>query len=355
MANVTINTNLTRVTDSQSTTTSISLDGVPNTSSTIITNRTFTANTNCTFTKVPQISFRKTNNPESYSYSVTKNTNGSYSFTVNYLRPTSTLPTTDIIEFFSSAKINAKPAVKSIYGWNIKTNPIRPDGENRTLKISGDPKATLKIKVTENPRIGFTANESVFIKEFIATIGSEGTYEKVIAFPKTTLATSYRIILNENIAGTFKNGVSNPPITIPIYKWPLQQVKLEIIETGDTSWVLPAASVTNAFYLYSGAFGTTSHQKEFSFTCTHTADISADGTFTPADFTRVTGQGSTLDAGRHPLVDAEITYTDLSYTINNTVSPNTVTISGKLNIKHGYDAGGHTYITLNINDILNHA
>lgn len=355
MANVTINTNLTRVTDSQSTTTTVSLDGVPNTSSTIITSRTFTANTNCTFTKIPQISFEKTSNPESYNYSVKKNNNGSYSFTVNYLRPTTTLPTTDVIEFFSFAKINAKPTVNSIYGWNMKTNTIKPDGEKRSLKISGDPKATLKIKVTENPRIGPNSNEVVFIKEFVATIGEDGIFERIISFPKTTLATSYRVIISENIVGTFKNGVVNPPITIHLHQWPLQQVRLEIIESGDTTWVLPAASVTNAFYLYSGAFRSTNRDQEFSFTCTHTGNITADGTFTSADFTQVSGQSSTLDLNIHPLVAAEIDYSELSYTIDNTASPKTVAISGKLNIKHGYDAGGHTYITLNINDILNHA
>ena len=87
MANVTINTSLTKVNDSHSGVTSVSLDGVPNTSATIIANRTFTPDSNSTFTKIPHVSFVKTSNPNSYSYSVVKNNNGSYSFTVNYLRP----------------------------------------------------------------------------------------------------------------------------------------------------------------------------------------------------------------------------------------------------------------------------
>ena len=427
MANVTINTNLTRVTDDQSATTTISLDGVPNTSSTIITNRTFTVNTNCTFTKIPQISFEKTSNPESYSYSVKKNNNGSYSFTVNYLRPITTLPTTDIIEFFSTAKTTAKSSGNKIYGWNMKTTVIRTDGERRTLKIAGDPKATVKIKVTENPRIGPNANETVFVKEFIATIDNNGTYETSISFPATTLATSYRVTISENINDTFNSGLINPTI-IHLHQWPLQQVKLEIIETSDTTWVLPAASVTNAFYLYSSPFGITNHNQEFSFACTHTGDISAytatddtngafsgttmtmdtsyvtkkiqvgytitgtniasgtvitavnvggdpkvftinnaptsevaDGTtitftavFVGENFTQVDGTSSTLDLTTHPLVSTDIIYSELSYVIDNTASPNTVTISGKLAIKHGYDAGGYSYVTLNINDILKH-
>jgi hypothetical protein len=355
MANVTINTNITNITDSQSTTTSVSLDGVPNTSSTIITSRTFTPNTNCTFTKIPHISFTKTNNPEDYNYSVKKNGDGSYSFTVNYRRPIAVLPTTDIIEFFGLARINKPVVGNKIYGWNMKTGRINYKGERRVLKIVGDPGATLKIKVTKNPRKAPESNETSLVNEFVATIANNGTYETGIQFPATTLATSYRVILTENISGTFTNGLVTTPTIIYLPQWPLQQVKLQIIETSDTSWTLPSSGINSDYYLYSGAQGSTSANESFSFSCSHASDISADGTFTHADFTQVTGQSATLDTVRHPLVDARVTYKNLTYKIDNTVNPNTVVITGKLDIKHGYDAGGHTYITLNINDILNHA
>ena len=229
---------------------------------------------------------------------------------------------------------------------------VSPNGESRALSITGDPGAKLKVAVTENPRISPESYSVDIVKEFIATIDVNGGFKLIIDLPASTLATSYRVILTELISGTFVGGLIGSPITIHLNQWPLQQTKLEIIETSDTTWVLPAASVTNAFYYFSGKRGTTSHKQAFSFSCTHTADISADGTFTAADFTQVTGQSSTLT---DTTLDSVVSYNELSYVIDNTVSPNTVVITGEITIVHGFDAGGHTYITLNINDILNHA
>jgi len=355
MANVTINTNLTQVTDSQSTKTSAVLDGVPNTSSVIIAGRTFTPNANCIFTKIPHVSFAKTSDPNRYSYSVVKNTDGSYSFTVNYFRPLSP-PTTDIIEFFAEAKTNATVLENRIYGWNMITTEVFPYGETRTLVVTGDPGAQLKIAVTNNPLATPIANETFIVSEYIATIGQDGTHSKVINFPLSTVATEYRVVLTKYGNNIFTGGLPNSPTTIFLNQWPYQQTKLEIIETSDTTWGLPAASVNNAFYYYSGLRGSKTLEADFSFTCTHSADISVDGTFTADDFTQVTGQSATITNGPGSVTqESLVTYKDLTTTIDNTASPNSVVISGKITIEHGYDAGGHTYITLNVNDILNHA
>lgn len=354
MANVTIQTNITNITDSQSTTTSVSLDGVPNTSFAVISGRKFTANTNYTFTSIPRISFDKTSNPNSYSYSLTKNNDGSYSFDVNYLRPISTLPTTDIIEFFGAAKLNIKPAGNKIYGWNLNTKNIRSSGENRVVRTVGDPGATYKLQVVERPIIGPVSNQVDICKEYVATINSDGTHEKMIHFPKSSLFTTYRVILSENVSNTFANNILSPT-SIDILQYPLQQVKLQIIESGDTTWALPSAGVDSDYFLYSSQTSLSTGPYDFSFACTHTGDISADGTFTAADFTKTEGSGATLDLVKHPIKSTSVKFTNLSYTINNDVSPNTVTITGTIQIRHGYDAGGQTLITLNINDILNHA
>ena len=354
MANVTIKTNINQVTDSQSTVLTASLDGVPNTSVTVVNRRTFTPKTNCKFTKIPHVSFVKTSDPNKYSYSVVKGNDGSYSFTVRYSRPLSP-PTTDMIEFFAEAKTNATVLGNKVYGWNMATTEISPYGESRTLTITGDPKAKLKIAVTNNPFISPISNETYLVNEYVATIGSDGTYSKVIDFPLSTLATEYRIVLTKYGNSAFSGGLTNSPTTIFLNQWPYQQTKLEIIETSDTTWVLPAASVNNAFYYYSGLRGSKTLEADFSFTCTHTGDISADGTFTEDDFTQVTGQGATITShGGSVQQDSVVTYKNLLATIDNDASPNSVVISGKITIEHGYDAGGHTYITLNINDILNH-
>lgn len=352
MANVTINTSLTKVSDNQSVITSVSLDGIPNTSSTIITSRTFTPDSNSTFTKIPHVSFVKTSDPNSYSYSVVKNNNGSYSFTVNYLRPLKS-PTTDVIEFFAEAKSNAVVLGNKVYGWNMDTTEVFPYGETRTLNITGDPDARLKIAVTNNPFIGPNANETHIISEYIATIGSEGVYSKAIDFPASTLATEYRVVLTEYAESNFTAGLTTSPTTIFLNQWPYQQTKLEIVEVGETSWTLPTASVNNAFYYYSGLRGSKTLNADFSFTCTNPGDISETGTFTSEDFTQVTGQSATITShGGSVQQDSVVTYNNLTRTIDNTASPNSVVISGKITIEHGYDAGGHTYITLNINDIL---
>jgi len=344
MANVTIKTNISGVTDSASGTLSYALTSVPNTSSEIITNRTFTPNTNCSFTKPPHISFVKTKEPNRYSYSVVKNIDGSYSFTVNYLSPL-VKPTTDVIEFFAEAKTNAVVSGDKIYGWNIKTNDINPDGEARTLSVTGDPKAKLKISVTENPRIGPNSNASFMVKEFTATIGDDGVYNLTIDFPSTSLAVDYRIILTEFKSGTFTGGLSQTPTTIHMHQWPLQQTKLQIIDTHG-NLTLPATTINNAFVYFSGIRGQKTLRQDFSFTVTHANNLTYAGGFPLSRFTQVTGQGSTLTDDTIPSI---VTYDNLAVTIDNTTSPKSAVVSGQITITHGYDAGGHTYITLDAN------
>jgi hypothetical protein len=351
MANVTINTNITGVDDDQSSTLSASLDGVPNSVSTIITSRKFTPKTNYKFVAIPHVSFMKTSDPNRYNYSVIKGTDESYSFTVNYSRPLSSPPTADVIEFFAKAKANVAAVGDKIYGWNMKTTSVSPYGESRTLNITGDPGAKLKIAVTENPKIGPESNAVYIVDEFTAYIGIDGLYSTILNFPSTTLNTNYRILLTESVSSTFSGGLKQSPTTIYLEQWPLQQTKLQIIETGDTSWVLPSGGINSDYFYYSGKKGTKSTFTDFSFTCTHANDISADGVFTSADFTQVTGQDSTLS---EETVDSTVQYRNLSYTIDNT-GTQSVIISGQISVTHGFDAGGHTYITLNINDILNHA
>ena len=165
MAEAIITTSINNATDSQSNTLAVSIDGVPNTVSTIITNRIFTPKTNYKFTKPPHISFTKTSNPNRYSYSSVNYNDGSYGFTVKYHHALKQ-PTTDIIEFFSETKASAVSTSKKIFGWNIKTTDVNPSGESRTLNVTGDAYARVKISVTQNPKIGPTANETILVKGF---------------------------------------------------------------------------------------------------------------------------------------------------------------------------------------------
>lgn len=352
MANATIKTSISNITDNQAATTSVSIDGTPNTVSSIITNRTFTPKNNFKFTKQPVVSFAKTSNPNNYNSTVAKNLDGSHSFTIKYLHTTSTTPTTDVIEFFGEAKTNVNAVESKVLGFNIDQSDIKTHGESRTLKVTGNPNSKLKIKVTQNPNISPISNAVDLVKEFTAVIGNDGVYTTVISFPQTTLATGYRVILTEFTSGTFGGSLKESPTTIFLKQWPYQQTKLEIIESGDTTWGLPSAGVNSSFFYYSGTRGSSSLEQEFAFTCTHSANITADGTFTVDDFTQVTGQSSTLT---EDTIVSAVSYKNVTTTIDNAVSPKSAVISGKITIRHGYDAGGHTLITLNVNDILNHA
>ena len=76
--------------------------------------------------------------------------------------------------------------------------------------------------------------------------------------------------------------------------------------------------------------------------------------FTSDKFTQVTGQGATASDMQTSSI---VTYDNLKTEISGT----SVVISGQITVRHGYDhynettnVLGYTYITLNINDILNH-
>lgn len=352
MANATINSTGSNVIDSQSSILSVSLDGVPNTVSTIIANRKITPSTNYKFTKQPHVSFAKTANPNRYSYSGVTNLDGSYSFTVKYHHALKQ-PVSDVIEFFAEAKTDKALVSRKVFGWNMVDKELRPSGETRKLKLTGDPGARVRYKVTQVPLLLQIANSVEIHPENTVVIGDDGCYETFIKFPSTTTQVSYRITLLPEANTTFGVNLVNSS-TIILRQWPFQKTKLQIIEAGDTTWVLPSSGVGSDHFIYSKVRGATSYKQEFSFTCTHTGDISfknVANVIVPADFTQTIVGASPSDT----TIDSIVTYDKLEYVINNAVSPNTVVITGIITVLHGYDAGGETRITLNVNDILLHA
>lgn len=352
MANVTINSTGSNVTDSQSSILLVSLDGVPNTVSTIITNRKITPKTNYKFTKQPHVSFVKTANPNRYSYSGVTNLDGSYSFTVKYHHALKQ-PTSDVIEFFAEAKTNKTLVSRKAFGWNMVDKEVVPSGETRKLKLTGDPGARVRYKVTQVPLVLPVANSVDIHPESTVVIGDDGCYETFITFPSTTTLVNYRITLSPEANTAFGTGLVNSS-TITLRQWPFHQTFLQIIETGDTTWVLPSSGVGSDHFIYSKVRGGTSHRQEFSFTCKHSGDISfknSSNIIVPANFIQTVTGASTSET----TIESRVTYNELKYVIDNAVSPNTVIITGQITIAHGYDAGGRTNIKLNVNDILLHA
>lgn len=350
MANVTIKSTGSNVIDNQSSTLSVSLDGVPNTVSTIITDRKITPTINYKFTKQPHVSFIKTSDPNRYSYSVVTNLDGSYSFTVKY-HHSLTQPTNDIIEFFAEAKTDKDLVSRKVFGWNMTDKEITPSGETRILKLTGDPGARVKYSVVKKTVESSPTSVTIHPLNTVV-IGDNGFYETAITFPSATQRFNYTITLLPEANTTFSTELTNSSVII-LRQWPFQKTKLQIIETNDTTWVLPTAGVNSDHFLYSKSRGSTSYREEFTFTCTHTGDITfknSSGVIVPANFTQAI-TGATVP---NP-IQSRVTYNELNYVIDNTASPNTVVITGQITIAHEYDAGGETLITLNVNDILLHA
>lgn len=421
MANVTIKTNLTNVADGASSTTSASLDGIPFTTSTIINSRVFTINTNHTFTVEPFIDLSGVSVPTDYSVTTTKVAGTSKTFTVKYHHPLKP-PTTDVIQFFATAKLNPIRSNNKIYNYQINEKEINGNGESRVLTVNGNPNSSFSLDVTKNPKINPIGDQTIIdgpLSYYV--VDDEGKYETTIRFPKTTLLTNYKVKLSERISGSF-SGISNPS-TVTLTQYPLHQLKLELLETTFTSWTIPSVDFTSNPLYFSGpkgefstvpfsfivtsgtnistsvtdtvdgAFTGTTMTLDTNYATKHTAvgDIIsgtsivsgttitavnvggvndrytisqapsaevADGatitftkpSFTPSSFTQVTGQSSTLT---DTAIDSIIEYSGLKAEIRSGLR--SVEISGNLKIVHGYDSGGHTYLTLNINDILYYA
>ena len=125
-----------------------------------------------------------------------------------------------------------------------------------------------------------------------------------------------------------------------------------MVADGGLSTTLPADSVNNRFYYYSNIKGGTTYNNYFSFTVTKAANLATKDEFTTSSFTQATATSSTLT---DTAIDSVVEYSNLSITINNSVSPKTARIEGFLKITHGYDSGGHTLITLDVNNILQNA
>ena len=361
MARVTINTDLKNITDSASSTSSASLDGVPFNTSTIISSRVFTKASNTSYVVEPYVSFKETSNPSDYSYTRThSDDDGTTTFTVKYRHPL-TPPKTDIIEFLGEAKTQLSASTSKIYSYKIKDTNISPLGERRYLKIYGDPNAVLKVDVTKNPRINPEGDATSIINgEKTVLIGESGSYTLPITFPSTTLKTYYRIKLTEIDSGSFPLDMQSP-FTATIGQYPLCEVRLTISGSisGTGTTVLTSPTTLKWFGRKGGTL-----ENNFKFIVTKTVDIEAKGTFENADFTQTDKTSATLtdtleyDGGSglaFGYVPTTINFTNLQITFDNTLSPNQAVIEGSVRIKFGYNSGGHTAVALGVDDIIQNA
>ena len=361
MARVSIQTDLKNITDGASSTVSASLDGVPFTTSTIISSRVFTKASNTSYITEPYVSFNKTKTPSDYTYTRTQdNSAGTTTFTVKYRHPLKP-PTTDVIEFLGEAKTDLAVSTGKIYSYKIKDERLNPLGETRFLKIYGDPNTALKLDVTKNPRVNPEGDATSIINgEKTVLIGENGSYTTPIIFPSTTLKTSYRVKLTEIEEGSFPLDMASP-FTTTIDQFPTCEVRLiisgTIASTGTTALTAPTT------LKYFGKTGSTL-MTTFKFVATKTVDIEAKGTFEPADFTQTDKTSSTLTDTEdyregtglaYGYIPTTVDFSNLSISFNNNLTPNEAVIEGTIRIKFGYNSGGHTAIALGVGDIIQNA
>lgn len=345
MARVNIKTYLTNITDGAASTTNVSLAGVPLETSTIISTRVFTKKTNTVYIVEPYVSFKRTSVPSDYTYTRTHDASvGTTTFTIKYRHPLKP-PAADIIEFFGEAKYKTTGATTKIYSYKINDREIHPNGESRVLTLYGSPYVAAKLHVTENPKIGPIANSKNIVAEETVFIDRDGKYETPIRFPRAALLKNYKIKLTEVNSGTFPSDMSSPH-TITLTQYPFTQVRLTISDSA-LGTTLPSTTT----YKYSGKKGIALYKK-FKFKVSKSVDLAVKGTFTSGDFTQVDGTSSTVS---DTLINTLIEYSGLKITIDNTVSPNTAIIEGIARISLGYNSGGYTQVTLDVNNILQNA
>ena len=287
MANLTIKTNLINVSDSASSTTSVSLDGVPSKTVNIITDRVFTVSTGHEFVTKPYIIWN-VNNRSSYNVVKTE-TSTTTTFTVKYNRPLNP-PSTDVITFYAKAKKSKTPSGINIHNINIDTRNIKSIGETRLISVYGDIGARFNLDVLTWPKISPNANGTTMIggtKTY--TIGANGVFNKGITFPSTTELTDYKIVLTEEVSGSFTNSLKTPH-NIIISQYPQSQVQLLVTDGGSVS-----DSITPATTYFPGEYRT----------------------FTPGSFSiAVVKNSDDLFSGQTDTVDGAFSGTTMTLTTN---------------------------------------
>ena len=361
MARASIQTDLKNITDGASSTVSASLDGTPFTTSTIISSRVFTKASNTNYSTEPYVDFSGTSNPSDYTFTRTHDASaGTTTFTVKYRHPLKP-PKTDVIRFFGEAKTSIAASSNKIHSYKTDESLLSSTGGPRNLVIYGDPHVALTLDVLKTPKRysgSFGENVSLIDGESTVVIGPDGKYKTKINYPPTALLTDYQIKLTEYTSGSF--GINlNSPTTVTVTQYPECEVRLTLSDSA-LGTTLPSTTT----YKYFGEFNTTKYVK-FTYVVTKSADLAvkyAKG-FTALDLKKVdrtsasisdtTEIASNVFEGEYR--ETRVDYKDLKITIDNDLSPNQAIIEGLLKIDFGYNSGGHTLITLNVNDILKNA
>jgi hypothetical protein len=362
MANAIFETKLSNIKDTGSSVSTIDLTGfVPFSRNTIVSSRKFTPRTNHAFSVLPTVDFSKTSTPSRYSYTTTNTTDANGIVTavtidVFYIAPLNNEDVTDIITFTGQAKHSPNVSNNKIYDFNYSEKLIPSQGCSRTLKIYGDPLATCTIDFSTYPLINPNADGvSLISGPKSITIPENGVHEESTRIPKTTILTKYKITIKEDTANTFQNILT--PTEKILTQYPTQHTRLTLSDSA-LGTTLPATTQFNFYHDYKDNntaydfFTFQVYKNTFNFALKPTA-------FDSSLFGITSGSGATYTT--HTVEKTDIEFFDLNVEIDNDgVTSGDATrayavISGRMKILSGYDAGGRTDVTLNVNDILKSA
>ena len=124
--------------------------GTPGVALTAFT-QTFTAKTNFVFNVPPSIDFSNVSDPSDYSVTVTdtKNSKGIVTvrlFSIVYT-PDVLQPSSDEIIFVANAEPGYNPSTGNIYSYELDTSYLKSTGDNRSIKMYGDPGAVITVQI----------------------------------------------------------------------------------------------------------------------------------------------------------------------------------------------------------------
>ena len=359
MAQVIFETKLNNVNDTGGTVSSVGLTGfVPFSRNSIVSSRKFTPAANHSFSILPVVDFSKTSTPSRYSYTATNTTDSNGVVTavtvdIFYIAPLNNEDVIDIITFTGTAVHNPAVSTSEIYDFNYPEKIIVSQGTNRVLKVYGDAKARCNIDFSTYPLVNPIANGvSLISGPKIITIPENGVHEENIRIPKTTILTRYKLTITENTAGTFKNIIS--PTEKVYTQYPIQHTRLTLSDSA-LGTTLPSTTQLNFYHDYKD---NNNNYDFFSFTVSKTSfNFALKPTAFDGSLFGVTS-GSSATYTTHTVEKTDIEFFDLKCEIDNDgVTDGVATtayavISGRIKIMSGYDAGGRTDVTLNINDLL---
>ena len=124
--------------------------GTPGVALTAFT-QTFTAKTNFVFNVPPSIDFSNVSDASDYSVTVTdtKNSKGIVTvrlFSIVYT-PDVLQPSSDEIIFVANAEPGYNPSTGNIYSYELDTSYLKSTGDNRSIKMYGDPGAVITVQI----------------------------------------------------------------------------------------------------------------------------------------------------------------------------------------------------------------